>query len=151
MKPFSKENFYKNTFASFISVSTPEREPDYESESSRYWYTANGVYRESNHWTWVGSCFWTIDIPHENYNVICGFCNWASFAEIVIFVNDIFKNKLNKYLKKNYPYFDIIPLSERKSVILLGNNDETYYPSTNIIPTSIEDQYVFTWSFGVKN
>lgn len=152
MNNFNKSNFFEKTFGVFIDIDAPDREPDYISETgSKYWYTQYGVYRESDHWNmWIGSCFWTIDSPFINC-VICGFCNWHIFSEIVIYVNDIFSKKLQRYLQTEYPNMDIILLSTCESVTLLGDNDEKYYPTIDMIHTSIQDQYVFTWSYGVKN
>ena len=80
MKVFNKDNFNDNTFAEFTHVNAPKREPDYISESSKYWFTSHGVYRESNHWNaWIGSCFWIIGNLYENLSVKCGFCHWKSF------------------------------------------------------------------------
>lgn len=51
----SPETFYAGTDADFTETTLPSelknRKPDYESASgSRYWYTDEGVYRQSDHW-----------------------------------------------------------------------------------------------------
>ena len=60
-----KNNFFESTVATWKRVDRPNREPDYISRdrkgriSSKYWYTKDGVYRESNHWGKdVASCDW---------------------------------------------------------------------------------------------
>lgn len=62
-------NFFENSVGFWLlKKSAPKREPDYTSKnkrtgkvSSRYWYTKEGVYRESDHWgAEVASCSWFI-------------------------------------------------------------------------------------------
>lgn len=60
-----KNNFFESTVANWERVEKPKREPDYISRdskgkiSSKYWYTDEGVYRESNHWGKnVATCDW---------------------------------------------------------------------------------------------
>lgn len=63
--------------------------------SSKYWYTENGVYRLSDHWNFVASCWWSIfDIPESiknrelvyiedfsDNNNILGYCNFSDFEK----------------------------------------------------------------------
>lgn len=77
----NKDNFYLNTFARFFSVglgSVPSRPCDYVSASgSMYWYENDGVYRLSDHWGHVASCYW----PIIGGRAIVGFCKWANFKD----------------------------------------------------------------------
>ena len=61
----NKDNYFKNTYAQWKSASEkdlPKETPDYESDSgSEYWYTDKGVYRRSNHWGKVASCYWYLN------------------------------------------------------------------------------------------
>lgn len=59
----NRENFFKNTYVDWGMVKKhPDREPDYKSGSgSEYWYEKDGVYRRSNHWGNVASCWWLLN------------------------------------------------------------------------------------------
>ena len=100
---YVRENFFKNTQAVFTEAEKPDREPDYESTdrngywSSSYWYTNEGVFRYSFHWSLIycngkrlplgnnecdvcyniASCWWLFDT--KNLNATCGFCPWSDF------------------------------------------------------------------------
>ena len=56
---YNPNDFFKNTQAVFLEAQKPDREPDYVSEdrhgywSSSYWYTKEGVYRHSYHWSLI--------------------------------------------------------------------------------------------------
>lgn len=103
---YSKENFFLCTKAVFKGCKVPRRKPDYISldregnVSSLYWYTDKGVYRQSNHWSYiqrlwienmviktqealiecgkVASCFWSLRMASETD---CGFCAWKKFKK----------------------------------------------------------------------
>ena len=107
----SPHGFSYNTRANFVSCEAPMTEPDYVSKSgSRYWYTDQGVYRESDHFGHgVRSCDWTLDgygygyrmhlwpdpsspsgwmidggFMHEEEEIgvyVCGFCPWEGFVK----------------------------------------------------------------------
>lgn len=47
--------------------------------SSRYWYTDEGVYRESDHWGKCRKCFWTLNGEEEDEERVVGFCRWEDF------------------------------------------------------------------------
>ena len=56
-----RDNFFKNTYADWKIAKTPDRQYDYKSASgSEYWYEKDGVYRRSNHWGNVASCWWLL-------------------------------------------------------------------------------------------
>ena len=59
----NRDTFFKDTYADWRMVKKhPDREPDYKSKSgSEYWYEKDGVYRRSNHWGNVASCWWLLD------------------------------------------------------------------------------------------
>lgn len=95
-----RQTFYHCTKAVFIGCKPPKREPDYTSVSryhsnegqvsSMYWYTAEGVYRASNHWSDasekagvktcgdIAGCWWAIKTSSKA-KIICGFCPWWKF------------------------------------------------------------------------
>ena len=65
----NEDNFYKNSIGFWdLKNKAPNREPDHVSinhrtwkPSSKYWYTEEGVYRQSDHWgSNVASCSWYI-------------------------------------------------------------------------------------------
>ena len=72
---FTSENFFIETKTSFTSCDRPDRDPDYTSDSgSSYWYTEDGVIRESNHWgRGVATCEWLIDDCYFGYGMRCGY------------------------------------------------------------------------------
>lgn len=69
-KGVANEKNYMNNSVGFWSLkkSAPKRDADYTSKnrktgeiSSRYWYTKEGVYRQSDHWgSNIASCSWYI-------------------------------------------------------------------------------------------
>lgn len=87
---FPKEKFnvigYGETDENMVQVLTNE-------VSSKYWYTENGVYRLSDHWNFVASCWWAVlDISESIKNIelvyiedfsdnnnILGYCNFSDF------------------------------------------------------------------------
>ncbi len=79
----NETNFHKGTFANFITCERPNCEPDFQSDSnSAYWYTPEGVVRESNHWLGcIKTCNWGLDGFYENDGEFkCGFCKFEDFA-----------------------------------------------------------------------
>jgi hypothetical protein len=90
--PISPVNFFVSTVADFASVpGHPARPADHESESgSRYWYSDEGVVRESDHWgRGVASCDWYLDGGEYGWMVdstsVCGFCAWDGFTRKYFF------------------------------------------------------------------
>lgn len=43
-----------------------------------YWYENGGVYRLSDHWGFVASCYW----PIIGGKGVVGFCKWANFEDV---------------------------------------------------------------------
>lgn len=96
----NRTNFFHSTKAIFVGCQAPKREPDYVSlsryyntegeVSSKYWYTAEGVYRASNHWSdasegtnvhtcgEIAGCWWVIK-TNSKAKITCGFCPWWKF------------------------------------------------------------------------
>jgi hypothetical protein len=62
----TKDNFHLMTKGTFSKCDLPNTAPDYVSlnkqgnVSSKYWYTNDGVIRQSDHWGRVASCIWTL-------------------------------------------------------------------------------------------
>ena len=85
----NKNNFYINSEADFEYCEKPDRECDYISASgSEYWYSEDGVYRNSDHWgNGIASCDWQLlnccdwDVPQYEltYKTLCGFAKWDAF------------------------------------------------------------------------
>ena len=96
-------NFHLCTIALFTPIATPSREADYVSKtpwgevSSRYWYTEDGVIRESNHWGRVASCRWNLYGLNEGADgrecvkcpVVSGFATFAQIEQ-----NEMIREKL---------------------------------------------------------
>lgn len=93
---YSKENFFLCTKAVFKGCKVPRRKPDYISRdragnvSSIYWYTDKGVYRQSNHWSYVQR-LWTENIVIKVENV--AYRMWEG-GKMFLAVKDGIRNKL---------------------------------------------------------
>ncbi len=61
--PITTENFHHSTIADFKSAETPERDPDFISESgSKYWHEPDAVIRQADHWMDnQDGCTWTLE------------------------------------------------------------------------------------------
>ena len=86
MKTYTKYNFHKHTFCIFTEVDfsyISKLELNFKSKSgSEYYFTQNGVYRKSNHWSRVANCKWRLvnNNLNENKNRIkLGYANWIDF------------------------------------------------------------------------
>lgn len=86
----TSKNFFKNTVAVFEQCGRMTCSADYVSVSSRgrvssrYWYTEEGVYRESSHWGRnVATCDWYLNtLPITGLQTTkkkTGFCRWKDF------------------------------------------------------------------------
>lgn len=104
MKKYNKTNFYVGTKATFKACRKPTRVADYVSTdregnpSSYYWYTEQGVYRYSAHWSVIyypkytndnttecgkiSSCFWKLRCSKASNSWKCGFTSWQSFSSM---------------------------------------------------------------------
>lgn len=78
------DNFYKGTKADFkeiMKAGIPKRKPDFVSDSgSKYWFTANSVIRQSNHWGELDTCKWTLD-NKSGHKITQGICNINDFKK----------------------------------------------------------------------
>lgn len=63
----NEDNFYCNSIGFWEPAEKPNWPFDHQSESgSVYWYTPEGIYRESDHWGRnIASCSWYYDIPYN--------------------------------------------------------------------------------------
>lgn len=84
MKNYNKTNFHKHTFCIFQEVtfeSITDLKPNFISKSgSSYYYTEQGVYRQSNHWGRAANCKWRLvsnGISMERTKV--GYASWSDF------------------------------------------------------------------------
>lgn len=78
------DNFHKGTIADFkeiLRVGIPKRKPNFVSESgSKYWFTANSVIRQSDHWGQLDTCKWTLD-GRSGYKISQGICDINNFKK----------------------------------------------------------------------
>tara|TARA_B100000809_G_scaffold46129_1_gene40528 strand:+ start:1370 stop:1912 length:543 start_codon:yes stop_codon:yes gene_type:complete len=111
LKTYNKANFFKHTFCEFQQIDNFEfpENTNYKSKSeSIYFYTNEGVYRESNHWGRVANCRWKI-AANENYKnqqIVIGFAKWTDFypinsSEKIFFINVNFKERTAKLQTKH--------------------------------------------------
>ena len=92
-------NFHLMTKGTFSKCDLPKTAPDYVSldkfgnVSSKYWYTAEGVVRQSNHWGRVASCIWTL----KGFSTTINDCE-VSKNELVAYISfaDL-NNSTNKF------------------------------------------------------
>ncbi len=112
---FNRNNFHKHTFCIFKEVSIHEIKDlmvSFKSKSgSVYYYTDNGVYRLSNHWSRVANCRWRLlensNIQNSNSNKNkLGYANWNDFFadndfEKLYFITIDFKTNEANYFHKN--------------------------------------------------
>ena len=84
-KIYRKHNFHKHTFCIWSEVQFVEvadLKINYTSQSgSQYIFTAEGLYRISNHWGRVANCHWRL-IPLDEFksqNNIVAFAKWSDF------------------------------------------------------------------------
>jgi hypothetical protein len=114
-KLYNKTNFHKHTFCIFNEVSFSEIENlkvNYISKSgSVYYFTNDGVYRLSNHWSRVANCRWRL-ISNSNEKTLnsnrnkLGFALWIDFYadnefEKLYFIEVNFELKEFNYFHKN--------------------------------------------------
>lgn len=77
---YQRNNFYRNTFCVFEITTIEITQFDYVSrKGSAYYFTSEGVYRQSNHWGRVGNCRWKLIGNHKMQNQYIGFASWDSF------------------------------------------------------------------------
>lgn len=88
MSKYTFENFFDGTYAEWVRADFGElwplvnRTPDYVSNSgSRYWYTADRVYRLSDHWGDVASCYWPLSCGPVNVLTLAS-CNLDRFIPV---------------------------------------------------------------------
>ncbi len=86
LKTYTKYNFHQHTFCIFKQVDfsyISNLEPNFKSKSgSVYYFTQNGVYRKSNHWSRVANCKWRLVSDNSNESegrIKLGFANWTDF------------------------------------------------------------------------
>lgn len=80
--PVTHNNFHLETRALFMPCETPDRMPDYVSDSgSQYWYEGNTVIRCANHWGIVASCRWAYN-GKENGQYVSGVCELSRFTKL---------------------------------------------------------------------
>ena len=119
-KTFHKYNFHKHTFCIFKEVDSSEISTlklNFKSKSgSSYYFTENGVYRLSNHWSRVANCKWRIINNNNNPNIKnqdrtkLGFAKWTDFYqdddyEKLYFIEVNYDLKEVNYFHKNSSNF----------------------------------------------
>ena len=111
----NKENFFLNTQALFLQCTKRTDTPDFVSPiGSRYWFTEEGVYRQSNHWGFVGTCKWFVTRPRclprgSGSDVYTGFCRWDEFHSATDFTDISFGYRTMPYLGSSCdkPFYEV--------------------------------------------
>ena len=93
----TEKDFFRYTVAVFTTAMPNisdilHKKPDFVSESSsKYWYTDEGVYRMSDHWSEIRTCVWVLHkapkkrVKHQN---VLAFCKWEDFGNIQEYILD---------------------------------------------------------------
>jgi hypothetical protein len=87
MKIYNKNNFHKHTFCIFKEANSSEIEglkTNFISKSgSSYIFTAEGVFRKSDHWGRAANCKWRLESNlSETSRTKIGFAKWTEFHPI---------------------------------------------------------------------
>ena len=127
-KIYTKLNFHSYTFCIWKEVPFSEISDlklNYKSQSgSQYIFTAEGLYRISNHWGRVANCHWRL-IPlaqFKSQHNIVGFANWNDFysnddtSRLFFIKVDIETSEVNFYHKLSL---------ENHEKVILRNAKET--------------------------
>jgi hypothetical protein len=127
-KTYTKLNFHSYTFCIWKEVLFSEingLKINYKSQSgSEYIFTANGLYRISNHWGRVANCHWRL-IPlaqFKSQNNIVGFAKWTDFysnddtSKLFFIKLDLETKEVNFYHKLSI---------ENQEKVILRNAKET--------------------------
>ncbi len=81
-KEFNRRNFHKHTFCNWEARPAADIAglvPDYKSKSgSVYYFTEEGVYRNSDHWARVANCKWRLEGATGNGKQL-GYARWTGF------------------------------------------------------------------------
>ena len=67
--------------------------------SSSYWYTEDGLYRESDHWGAVGKSLFILDGERANGELIVGYCPKNGFKKHRADIKDKFRYAISKRSK----------------------------------------------------
>ncbi|MCF6128667.1 hypothetical protein L1S35_03230 [Flavobacterium sp. AS60] len=127
-KTYTKLNFHSYTFCIWKEVpfsDIKDLKINYKSQSgSEYIFTAEGLYRISNHWGRVANCHWRL-IPladFKNQNAIVGYAKWTDFysnddtSKLFFIKVDLEKQDVNFYHKLSL---------ENQEKVVLRNAKET--------------------------
>ena len=133
-KKYNKTNFHKHTFCEFIEVDAnaiPNIEWHYKSKSgSGYCFTAEGVYRISNHWGRAANCRWRLisrassntssraKINNSQHRI--GYAKWTDFypnneTENLFYIEVNFDTKEATFQHKDNPNYDGIAVLRNAS------------------------------------
>jgi hypothetical protein len=103
LKTYHQNNFFKHTFCQFQEVKDfdfPEKTHYKSKYNSKYFYTHEGVYRNSNHWGRVANCRWRLssNSNYRNQKSVTGFAKWSDFFPLnesnkLFFIEIDFENK----------------------------------------------------------
>ena len=113
---YNRLNFHKHTFCVFQEVDLDvlkDLKLNYRSKSgSSYYFTENGVYRLSNHWSRVANCRWRLEgnITNSPNRMKLGFAGWTDFHrdnefEKLYWIDVDVENKTASFHHKGSPYY----------------------------------------------
>lgn len=112
---YTKNSFFLATQALFQQCTKRTDEPDFVSPSgSRYWFTQEGVYRQSNHWGFVRTCRWFVTRPQRlprggGSDVYTGFCRWDEFRPATACIDFDFAYRTMPYFgsSREKPFYEV--------------------------------------------
>lgn len=116
---YNRFNFHNHTFCVFKEVDSSSLKgisKGYTSKSgSRYYFTAEGVYRVSNHWGRAANCRWRLQTTNEHVNQIqrIGYAKWTDFYpnnenQNLFYIEVDWDTKDVTFQHKNNPSYDSI-------------------------------------------
>ena len=111
MTTLDKTNFFTSSKSIFVECNKMEVPADYISldkktgkVSSKYWYTNEGVVRESDHWGEVASCIWVLNGISKRFDFCqvlnetkTGFCSFEDMTNVTQKFQQIVDNGIREY------------------------------------------------------
>lgn len=129
MTTINKDNFFKNTYGVFRSLSNFSiyGDPDFVSESgSKYWYLDHGLIRQSDHWGSVSSCFWKLNGSKGGLEF--GYIYWNSFKQIITLKAPNVDECLDSFeCFKKYRFLEFGEVFTDEIIRILTNDDKIEY------------------------
>lgn len=141
----TETTFWDQTMANFTLCNAPDIEPDRSSESSKYWFTDEGVIRQSNHWgTNIEGNDWFIEGSKRTFSrydsqkqrIRTGYCKFEDFEFKRISL------PVTTKLTKQYNFYESNVFAKHYSAEtwVYSNRKRKYYKVPFTIVTGLDDE-----------